>query len=173
MNQLFGKYRATVVANVDPNDQGRLQIDSKDAGIAGVWAEACVPGIDPSRGVMTLPAIESQVWIEFEAGDIDRPIWTGVPWPKTPTPQPLTLRSPSGSSISLSPDGSIEIVAVGALRINAATISVSTGSAEVQAAALELNTPSAGFTGVIQCETLIASGSVVSPVYSPGVGNVW
>ena len=31
----------------------------------------------------------------------------------------------------------------------------------------------ANFDGVINCTTLVASASVVSPSYTPGAGNVW
>ena len=44
---------------------------------------------------------------------------------------------------------------------------------EVTAAALNVHAPVANFDGMINCTTLIASTGVVSPSYTPGVGNVW
>jgi hypothetical protein len=36
-----------------------------------------------------------------------------------------------------------------------------------------VNAPTSTFSGVVNCQTLIASVGVVSPSYTPGVGNVW
>lgn len=76
----YGKYRGKVVNNVDPMQQGRLQAE-----VAGVldltsWATACVPFAGPQAGTVLVPPINAGVWIEFEAGDLNKPIWTGGWW---------------------------------------------------------------------------------------------
>ncbi|BBA36202.1 uncharacterized protein sS8_4272 [Methylocaldum marinum] len=79
--QYYGKYRGTVVDNVDPNKRGRLQVtvpavlDTKQ-----VWAMPCVPYAGPSLGFYAMPEVGTGVWIEFEAGDVSYPIWTGCFW---------------------------------------------------------------------------------------------
>lgn len=79
---LFGKYRGTVVNNVDPLQIGRLQAMVPDlAGfIPGTWAMPCVPAAGINTGFFTVPMIGAGVWIEFERGDPDYPIWVGGYW---------------------------------------------------------------------------------------------
>jgi uncharacterized protein involved in type VI secretion and phage assembly len=80
--QFFGKYRGTVANNIDPMQMGRLQAIVPD--VSGVmlssWAMPCVPVAGLQMGVFTVPLIGAGVWIEFEHGDPDFPIWTGCYW---------------------------------------------------------------------------------------------
>jgi uncharacterized protein involved in type VI secretion and phage assembly len=78
----YGKYRATVVNNVDPMQIGRIQAIVPDvSGVAPTsWAMPCLPVAGINTGVFTVPQIGSGVWIEFEQGDPDRPIWVGGYW---------------------------------------------------------------------------------------------
>jgi hypothetical protein len=79
---LFGKYRGTVMNNVDPLRIGRIQAAVPDAGglIPGSWAMPCLPVAGIQTGFFTVPIIGSGVWIEFERGDPDYPIWVGGYW---------------------------------------------------------------------------------------------
>ncbi len=83
--RFFGKYRGTVINNVDPNQLGRLLVEVPDVtGPApATWAEACVPlagPTGPALGVHLVPPIGAGVWVEFEQGDPQFPIWTGCRW---------------------------------------------------------------------------------------------
>jgi hypothetical protein len=80
--EFLGKYRGTVVSNVDPLQQGRLQIQVPDvAGLTpATWAMPCVPIAGINMGMVALPMIGSGVWVEFEQGDPDHPIWVGCYW---------------------------------------------------------------------------------------------
>ena len=86
MNQkYFGKYRGTVLNNVDPELRGRLMLNVPD--VLGVipssWAEPCVPLAGPTgppMGVYFVPPIGAGVWVEFEGGNPDYPIWSGCRW---------------------------------------------------------------------------------------------
>lgn len=77
----FGKYKGAVVDNLDPEKRGRLRVkvpavlDSTQ-----VWAMPCVPYAGPNLGFYALPEIGTGVWVEFEAGDVSYPIWTGCFW---------------------------------------------------------------------------------------------
>jgi uncharacterized protein involved in type VI secretion and phage assembly len=86
----YGKYRGTVVNNVDPMQIGRLQALVPDvSGVAPTsWAMPCLPGAGINTGFFTVPQIGSGVWIEFEQGDPDRPIWVGGYW-GTPAERPV------------------------------------------------------------------------------------
>ena len=79
---LYGKYRGTVVNNVDPLQIGRIQAMVPDlAGfIPGTWAMPCVPAAGINTGFFTVPMMGAGVWIEFERGDPDYPIWVGGYW---------------------------------------------------------------------------------------------
>ena len=79
----FGKYRAKVVDNADPNKRGRLLVQV-DAPLSEppIWALPCVPFAGPNVGLMMLPPIEANVWVEFEGGNPKVPIWSGCFWTK-------------------------------------------------------------------------------------------
>lgn len=83
--KFYGKYRATVIQNVDPEHRGRLQLMVPDVlgPIPSTWAEACTPLAGPTgppMGVYLVPPIGAGVWAEFEQGDVDYPIWSGCRW---------------------------------------------------------------------------------------------
>lgn len=85
MEQFFGKYRGTVVNNIDPEMRGRLLLNVPDVLnlIPSSWAEPCVPLAGPTgppMGVYMVPPIGAGVWVEFEHGDPNHPIWTGCRW---------------------------------------------------------------------------------------------
>jgi hypothetical protein len=78
----YGKYRGTVINNIDPEQIGRIMAEVPD--VLGLtpssWAMPCVPAAGIQAGIFVVPPIGSQVWIEFEQGDPDYPIWTGGFW---------------------------------------------------------------------------------------------
>ena len=94
MLRFWGKYRATVYDNEDPEYRGRIRVTSplvygknKESGelVASPWALPCfsVSG-SMDHGEFAVPIKDSGVWIEFEQGDPDKPIWSGS-WIKTPS----------------------------------------------------------------------------------------
>jgi uncharacterized protein involved in type VI secretion and phage assembly len=80
--QYFGKYRGVVVDNADPDGLGRLRARVPDilGDEACGWALPCVPYAGPGVGLFCLPPVDALVWIEFENGEPDYPIWTGCFW---------------------------------------------------------------------------------------------
>jgi uncharacterized protein involved in type VI secretion and phage assembly len=78
----YGKYRGTVIDNVDPLRLGRVQamVPSIGGQELTTWALPCVPLAGPSMGTYFVPQVGAGVWIEFEAGDVDFPVWTGCYW---------------------------------------------------------------------------------------------
>jgi uncharacterized protein involved in type VI secretion and phage assembly len=78
----FGVYRATVVNNVDPMLLGRIMALVPDVGgiTPSTWAMPCVPIAGKQMGTFMVPQVGAGVWIQFEAGDPDRPVWTGGWW---------------------------------------------------------------------------------------------
>lgn len=94
--QFFGKYRGTVANNVDPMQLGRLQAIVPDVAgsIPTSWALPCLPMTGIQAGVFVLPAIGAGVWIEFEQGNPDYPIWTGGFWGSAAEVPALALATP-------------------------------------------------------------------------------
>jgi len=80
--KFYGVYRGTVVNNVDPLQIGRIQATVPD--VSGLtpttWATPCIPVAGKQMGTFFVPQIGSGVWLQFEAGDPDRPVWTGGWW---------------------------------------------------------------------------------------------
>jgi hypothetical protein len=81
----YGKYRGTVLNNLDPQRLGRLLVQVPDVTglVPTTWAEPCVPLAGPTgppMGVYLVPPIGAGVWVEFEQGDPERPIWVGCRW---------------------------------------------------------------------------------------------
>ena len=75
----YGKYRGTVVLNIDPEQRGRITAMVPDVLglVPSSWALPCFPIAGKQQGAYLLPQIGAGVWIEFEQGDPDYPIWTG------------------------------------------------------------------------------------------------
>ena len=82
VTKYLGKYRATVINNVDPMLKGRIQVQVPDVhGLTpSSWAMPCVPVAGIQTGFFTVPPIGAGVWVEFEQGDPDYPIWVGGYW---------------------------------------------------------------------------------------------
>ena len=82
LTRYLGKYRGTVVNNIDPMQIGRIQAIVPDVSglVPTSWAMPCVPTAGINTGVFTVPQIGAGVWMEFEQGDPDKPIWVGGYW---------------------------------------------------------------------------------------------
>jgi len=82
MKQFWGKYRGTVVDNDDPLALGRLQVmvPMVLGEVVSTWAMPCVPYAGPQVGFHMLPPVGAALWVEFEGGDLDYPVWTGCFW---------------------------------------------------------------------------------------------
>ena len=82
MEKFYGKYRGTVVQNIDPLQTGRIQVIVPDVSslTPSTWAMPCVPIAGKQMGTYLVPQIGAGVWVEFEQGDPDYPIWVGGFW---------------------------------------------------------------------------------------------
>jgi uncharacterized protein involved in type VI secretion and phage assembly len=85
-SRFYGKHRGLVVDNADPEHLGRLRlrIPSVLGGdVVTGWALPCVPyGGDGDQGFLFIPEVGAGVWVEFEEGDLEFPIWVGTYWSK-------------------------------------------------------------------------------------------
>ena len=144
-NPFYGKYRGTVINNIDPLLIGRIQAIVPDVAgfIPTSWAMPCVPVAGINMGVFTVPPMFSGVWIEFERGDPDYPIWVGGYWgsaaetpllakPVLPGVAGITLQTTLANGIVISdmppPLGGIRIQSgVAFISVNQAGITISNG----------------------------------------------
>lgn len=126
-NRFPGKYRGTVEDVEDPMQAGRLRV--KVPAVLGAdevsgWALPCVPFAGDGVGLVTLPEVGAQVWVEFEGGDPSFPIWTGCLWSGSEGSHPLPdaaaegghqvrlLRTPKGHELLLDDQDDAESITI-------------------------------------------------------------
>jgi hypothetical protein len=87
MAQFLGKFRGKVVNNLDPLGLGRIiALVPAVSELPLSWALPCVPYAGNGVGFFAVPPVGANVWIEFEGGDPDYPIWTGCFWGEDQAP---------------------------------------------------------------------------------------
>ncbi len=144
--QFFGKYRGLVVDVNDPLMLGRLraEVPAVLGDVPSGWALPCVPYAGNGVGFHAIPPVGAGVWIEFEGGDPDYPIWTGGWWGDAQLPQEESgkptlpaqkiLRSERGLILALDDDDQT-ITLSDSSGANLLTIKVLEGQVRVQAVA--------------------------------------
>lgn len=98
-----GKHPGVVLSNDPPQNaphRGELLVevhgileetpDGKSQRPIQVRAKPCFP-----PGFFFIPKKDDNVWVEFGAGDINNPIWTGVWYPKEKTPETVDAQAPT------------------------------------------------------------------------------
>ncbi len=144
-SRFYGKYRGLVTDNQDPQSLGRIRakvpevLEDVDTG----WALPALPYSGDGVGFYTVPAVGAGVWIEFESGDVSRPIWAGCWWgdgqlPKdetgsSTTPLRKIIRTAEGLLLSLD-DGGKTIALSDANGSNLIKFEVQQGQIKMQAA---------------------------------------
>jgi uncharacterized protein involved in type VI secretion and phage assembly len=144
--RFYGKYRGTVEEVDDPDGLGRIKVRVPEVygKVVSPWALPCAPYAGPGVGFFAIPPAKAGVWVEFEAGDPSRPIWTGGWWGQNDPPQdqtgtaaspPLKIwRSEKGLLLALDDDGSTATLSDGNGN-NLVTIKANDGEVRVQATA--------------------------------------
>lgn len=110
-NRYYGKYRGVVINPTTPETNGRLTATVTVGGTpVVVVAEVCTPFAGTNMGFFGMPAPGAGVWIEFEEGNLNKPIWTGCWWMEGQlalslgtqidlTQLPLALQSAAGNRL--------------------------------------------------------------------------
>ena len=118
----YGKYRGRVTANKDPEGLGRVRAKVPEVlrAVETGWALPCAPYGGNKSGAYAVPAVGAGVWIEFEAGEVSRPIWSGCWWTKgklptdeqgkAATPDVKIVRSEQGLMVALHDDARTIVV---------------------------------------------------------------
>jgi len=159
--RFFGKYRGKVETNLDPLGMGRLQVSC--AAVLGTttlaWAMPCSPYAGPGVGLFMIPPVGAQLWVEFEGGDVDFPIWSGGFWGTGDAPSPapgpqqiaakilktdavtLTLSDlPGGGGVTLEVNPpAVALAAKVEITSTGITISLSASKIEITAAGVAIN----------------------------------
>ncbi|MFD1875726.1 phage baseplate assembly protein V [Hymenobacter bucti] len=96
VHRFLGKYRGTVFNNLDPENRGRIQAIVPDVQglIPTTFALPCLPAAGKGSGAYFVPELGAGVWIEFEQGNPDYPIWTGCFWGSTAELPEMGIASP-------------------------------------------------------------------------------
>lgn len=106
--RFYGKYRGIVTEVDDPRGLARIKARVPEVlqdGETG-WALPCAPYAGKGIGLFMMPPPGTGVWIEFEAGDVSRPVWTGCWWgdneiPDAAKPEAKIIKTSSGHTIRL------------------------------------------------------------------------
>jgi uncharacterized protein involved in type VI secretion and phage assembly len=160
MREFFGKYRGKVENNLDPLQMGRVQVSVPAVLGEGSlsWAMPCVPFAGAGVGFFAIPPSGANVWVEFEGGDPDYPIWSGCFWdagevPATPAVEQMkvfktglatitindipgaggvTIETTTGAKIAITATG-IEINngMGGSIQLSGPQVSINNGALEV------------------------------------------
>jgi hypothetical protein len=150
-HRYFGKYRGIVRDVNDPESLGRIvaQVPSVLGDEDSPWALPAVPFAGASHGLVLLPQPGDGVWIEFEAGNAARPIWTGCWWGSGEMPSPggpdeRTLVTPQGLKVVLDDAGrKLQLVHPGGAEITLTetdiTLSVTGAKIVLSAAGISMN----------------------------------
>lgn len=156
----FGKYRGTVSSNTDPQQRGRLQVKVPDVLDVedSTWALPSLPYAGKNVGLFLVPPKDALVWVEFEQGDPDYPIWSGCFWAEGDVPAnpgtadmkvlktaagTLTINDQQGQeSITIETSGGLKIVmdqsgisltnSSQKIAVSDSSVSINDGALEVQ-----------------------------------------
>ena len=113
-HRYYGKYRG-IVEEVDAKS---MRVKAKVPAVLGAsstWCVPCVPYAGKGAGFCFLPEADAGVWVEFEAGDVEHPIWTGCYWFEGEVPEDADAKvrvivTPAGHKVILDDDnGEIRI----------------------------------------------------------------
>ena len=107
-NAFYGKYRGVVTDNLDPLMTGRVRARVPDVmgDQESGWAMPCAPFGGSGMGFFAVPSVGAGVWIEFEHGDPDYPIWSGCWWGSAAEmPPTLLVPPPPSKKVMLKTEG--------------------------------------------------------------------
>ena len=124
----LGKYRGIVTDIQDPLMTGRIKAKVKDVlgDDESGWALPCAPFGGSGVGFFALPTVDAGVWIEFEHGDPDYPVWTGC-WFGSAKDMPTALLAPPYKKVMIVTDGGNKITVDDTPGIGGITLETSGG----------------------------------------------
>jgi uncharacterized protein involved in type VI secretion and phage assembly len=153
----LGRYRGEVLDVDDPKSIGRVKVKVPEvlADVDSGWALPAFAASGDGSGIYAVPPVGAGVWVEFEAGDLARPVWVGG-WHKDgalPTdadPKKFVIQTPRGHIVTLDDDGEkIEIKESGGnsivmnsdgieLKVSGKKVAITSSSVSINDGALEV-----------------------------------
>lgn len=90
-NKYYGKYRAIVKDINDPERRGRIRVECPSVlgTYLSAWCEPCIPYATDFAGDFYVPPVNEAIWVEFEEGDPNKPIWNGGWYRPNSSPLPM------------------------------------------------------------------------------------
>lgn len=155
-SRYFGKYRGLVKEVDGTNGRIKAQVPAVFGDQTSPWAMPAAPFAGPSHGLVMLPEVDDGVWIEFEAGDPDVPIWTGFWWGDDEWPSPadkdvrgfitsqglqiilddknkeLILKHPGGGEIKMTDNDITITIGSASIKLSSSGINMNNGAFEVK-----------------------------------------
>lgn len=145
----FGKYRGLVTDVADPDGMGRIraEVPAVYGEAESPWAMPAFPFAGKSHGLVFMPEVGDGVWVEFEGGDLARPIWSGCWFAKDQRPKPdgataRLIATTAGHQVLIDEDADeIKLVHPGGaeLTLGASEITLSLGGCKITVSATEVN----------------------------------
>lgn len=127
MSRYYGKYRGTVVDNVDPQQLGRIRATVPAVSPEpSAWALPCIPFLSATLESLVVPAVGAGVWMEYEGGNPGLPVWTGGFWAspaEVPAPG-IVIRSRDGASLTVRSDVTITNAAGASVELRGPAVDV-------------------------------------------------
>ncbi len=161
-DKFFGKYRGIVTDIQDPLMTGRIRahvpdvLGDQDSG----WALPCFPFGGSGMGFFALPTVGAGVWIEFEHGDPDYPIWAGA-WVGSAADLPPDLLAPPYKKVLIKTSGGHSITLDDTPGIGGITLQTSGGQKVViNSIGIEINDGQGGVVKLTGPQVSINNGAL-------------
>lgn len=86
-----GMYRGIVCDTKDPERRGRIRVQCPSVlgNYLSAWCEPCIPYATDYAGDYYVPPLGEGIWVQFEDGDVNKPIWNGGWYKKESSPLPV------------------------------------------------------------------------------------
>jgi phage baseplate assembly protein V len=171
MNERNAVYEGQVAKARDPKGLGRVQV-SLPTFEEKVWAGQATLSAGSKRGTWFAPAVGDEVLVAFANGDPRRPVVVGALWnakqpPPESNPDRTLVKTKHGTTVVVDDgtgavevaDGNgnaVKLAADGVTVRAAAKVKVTASSIEIEASVVDVNAAMAKFSGVVECQTLVA-----------------
>lgn len=158
----YGKFRGIVTDVQDPLMIGRIKarvpdvLGDQESG----WALPCAPFGGQGVGFFALPTTGAGVWIEFEHGDPDYPIWAGC-WFASVADMPPVLLAPPYKKLLIKTEGGQTLILDDTPGIGGITLETSSGQKLVlSATGIELDNGQGGKIQLLGPQVSVNSGAL-------------
>lgn len=161
-DKFYGKFRGVVTDIQDPQQIGRIRATVADVmgGLESGWAMPSFPFAGSGMGFFALPKVGAGVWIEFEHGDPDFPIWSGC-WYGSVAEMPPILLAPPYKKVVLKTEGGHSIILDDTPGIGGITLETSGGQKIVlSATGVEITTGQGGTIKLTGPQVSINNGAL-------------